>query len=113
MFDWKYGAFFIKSLLLQWAASNWNKQIQSKVKNLVFFLYQKFPILISAEGAEKDFNSKRDKLRKDFEDKLSQLDNEKKKIQMYKDQIDTLQNQVIEVFCLTNHRVNKKIKTTL
>ncbi|XP_066916363.1 uncharacterized protein [Clytia hemisphaerica] len=47
-----------------------------------------------AEGAEKDFNSKRDKLRKDFEDKLSQLDNEKKKVQIYKDQINILQNQV-------------------
>ena len=50
--------------------------------------------MFTAEGAEKDFNSKRDKLRKDYETKLSELNNEKKNIQNYKDQIVTLQNQV-------------------
>ena len=55
-------------------------------------------LILTAEGAEKDFNSKRDKLRKDYETKLSELNNEKKNIQNYKDQIVNLQNQVTIFF---------------
>ena len=38
---------------------------------------------VLAEDAEKHFNSKRDKLRKDFEDKLVLLEGEQKKVQSY------------------------------
>ena len=58
------------------------------------FLYYFFVYCFIAEGAEKDFNSKRDKLRKDFETKLTELNDEKKNIQQYKDQIAALNNQV-------------------